>query len=293
MIDFEEELKVNNKYRDSVFCSYFNNKVRLLSLCNAILDTNYDNPDELIINRFEGIFLSHLKNDISCKLGNNYLVLIEHQTSVNENMPLRCLAYALKLIENEIPQRDKLYREPLIKFPAPKFFVLYDGNKDEPLQREMRLSDAFDGDNSSLELVVKSFNINKALNSPLLSKSIYLNEYSTFVGKVKEYLSEGLSLTRAFIKAVKYCLKNNIMKDYIEEYGKDVFEMFALEWKLEDALKANYEYGLEQGIEQGISQGIEQTIKNMLLRGKSIEAIHEFTGISTEIINKVAKTVKQ
>ena len=161
MIDFEEELKVNNKYRDSVFCSYFNNKVRLLSLCNAILDTNYDNPDELIINRFEGIFLSHLKNDISCKLGDNYLVLIEHQTSVNENMPLRCLAYALKLIENEIPQRDKLYREPLIKFPAPKFFVLYDGNKDEPLQREMRLSDAFDGDNSSLEFVVKSFNINK------------------------------------------------------------------------------------------------------------------------------------
>ena len=41
----------NMRYRDSVFRSYFNEPVRLLSLCNAVLDTNYDNPSEVNITR--------------------------------------------------------------------------------------------------------------------------------------------------------------------------------------------------------------------------------------------------
>ena len=38
------------KYKDSMFRDYFNDKVRLLSLCNALLNTNFTNPDELEIN---------------------------------------------------------------------------------------------------------------------------------------------------------------------------------------------------------------------------------------------------
>ena len=287
--ELNEFIRLSKKYRDSVFRSYFNDKVKLLSLCNAVLDTNYNNPDELIINNFEGVFLSNLKNDISCKIHDQYLVLIEHQTTINNNMPFRCLAYAVKILENEIENHQRIYREPLIKFPAPKFFVLYDGNKEEPLQRELRLSEAFGGDNSSLELVVKSFNINKRLNSPLLSKSKYLNEYSTFVGKVKEYLSEGVSLTRAFIKAVKYCLKNNIMKKFFETKGKEVFEMLALEWNLEDALNDKF----QEGIERGIEQGIEKTAMKMLQKDMNIEIIHEITNLPIERIKIIAKNLHQ
>lgn len=47
----------NSRYRDSVFRSYFNEPVRLLSLCNAVLATQYTNSDELNINILEGIFL--------------------------------------------------------------------------------------------------------------------------------------------------------------------------------------------------------------------------------------------
>ena len=51
----------NVQYRDSVFRSYFNDPVRLLSLCNAVLNTNYNNPDELNINTLEGIFFDKQK----------------------------------------------------------------------------------------------------------------------------------------------------------------------------------------------------------------------------------------
>lgn len=66
----------NSRYRDSVFRSYFNEPVRLLSLCNAILATQYTNPDELNINTLEGIFFDKQKNDISCTIDNHFLGLL-------------------------------------------------------------------------------------------------------------------------------------------------------------------------------------------------------------------------
>jgi len=114
------------------------------------------------MNTLEGIFFDNQKNDISCTIGNTFLVLVEHQTSVNENMPFRCLSYVTELLNNLVTNKKKLYNKLLIRFPAPRFVVLYDGERAEPLKREMRLSDAFGGDSSSLELVVTAYNINYA-----------------------------------------------------------------------------------------------------------------------------------
>ena len=62
----------NKKYRDTVFRDYFNEPVRLLSLCNAILGTQYSDVAELKINTLEGIFFDNQKNDISCTIGNHF-----------------------------------------------------------------------------------------------------------------------------------------------------------------------------------------------------------------------------
>lgn len=203
--------KYNAQYRDSVFRSFFNEPVRLLSLCNAVLSTNYTNPNELNINTLEGIFFDRQKNDISCTLGDTFLVLIEHQSSVNENMPFRCLSYVAELLNNLVKNKHKLYYKKLIKFPHSKFFVLYNGDKHEPLQRILRLSDAFDSDSSSLELIVTAFNINYGLPQPLLHKCPYLTDYSTLIGKVKEGIRRGLSRHDAISHAVKFCLEHGIM----------------------------------------------------------------------------------
>lgn len=125
----------SKKYRDSVFRDYFNDPVRLLSLCNAILGTRYSDVHELKINTLEGVFFDNQKNDISCRLGTTigdiFLVLVEHQTSVNDNMPFRCLSYVAELLNNLITNKKKLYHKMLIRFPAPRFVVLYDGDKAE------------------------------------------------------------------------------------------------------------------------------------------------------------------
>ena len=218
----------NAQYRDSVFRSFFNEPTRLLSLCNAVLGTDYDNPDKLEINTLEGIFFDSRKNDISCSIDNQFLVLVEHQSSVNNNMPFRFLASVTELLNKLVTDKRKLYKEQLIRFPAPKFFVLYNGNETEPVEKIMRLSDAFGGDSSSLELIVTAYNINRGANAPLLGKCPYLRDYSTLVGEVKNGLAEGLSLRNAIIRAVKFCLANGIMGDYLVEHSEEVFDMLAL-----------------------------------------------------------------
>ena len=278
----------NPRYRDSVFRSYFNEPARLLSLCNAVLDTNYTNPDELNINTLEGIFFDKQKNDISCTIDNHFLILVEHQTTVNENMPFRCLSYVTELLNNLVKNKNKLYNKGLIKFPKPKFFVLYDGDKHEPLLRKMRLSDAFDGDSDSLELVVSAFNINFGLPQPLLQKCPYLYDYSTLVGKVKEGIQLGLSRRNAISRAVKFCLDHGIMGNYLIEHSEEVFNMLALEWNMNDALQARF----EDGYEEGRYEGIEEVAVNMIRDGEPLDKIIKFTKLSLERINELANNIK-
>lgn len=269
----------NSKYRDSVFRSYFDEPIRLLSLCNAILDTNYTNPDELNINTLDGLFFDKQKNDISCTIDNHFLVLIEHQSTVNENMPFRCLSYVAELLNNLIKKKNKLYNKRLITFPKPKFFVLYDGDKYEPLLKKMRLSDAFDGNNDSLELVVTAFNINFGLPQPLLQKCPYLSDYSTLVGKVKEGIRLGLSRRDAIRRAVKFCLDHGIMGNYLVEHSEEVFNMLALEWNMNDALQARFE--------DGRNEEREAVAIKMLRKGKSFDEVQEFTDLPIQRLEQL------
>lgn len=211
-------------------------------------------------------------------------MLIEHQTSVNNNMPLRCLSYVAELMNNLVVDKDKLYHKALIQFPCPKFFVLYDGDAKEPLEREMRLSEAFDDDSSTLELVVVAYNINFGLPQPLLEKCQYLRDYSTLVGTVKEGIRLGLTRKDAISRAVKFCLDNGLMKGYLEEKSQEVFNMLALQWEQDKAIRASYEDGRDDGI--------EAIALKMIRLGKPLEDILQITDLPIERIKKLADDLK-
>lgn len=277
--------KANAKYRDSVFRSFFNDPTRLLSLCNAILETNYDDPTKLQINTLEGIFFDRQKNDISCTLDNHFLFLVEHQSSINNNMPFRFLCYVTELLNNLVKNKRNLYRENLLFFPTPKFFVLYNGDKAEPMKKIMRLSDAFKGNSSSLELIVTTFNINNNINQPLLNKCPYLNDYSVLVGKTKEGFHSGLSRHEAIISAIKFCITNGVMKDYLENHAEEVFNMLALEWDMDDALQARF----DDGIEKGLKQSQENIALKLIHMGLPFTDIQKATELPLQRINELAK----
>lgn len=90
----------NYQVRDTLFRDYFNTPERLLSLGNALLGTNYTDSSTIVINTLEGNLYNNIKNDISFLLEDHWLILIEHQSTINNNMPFRMFLYAGELYKH-------------------------------------------------------------------------------------------------------------------------------------------------------------------------------------------------
>lgn len=131
----------NRQYQDSVFVRLFSTFIdKLLSVCKALNPAITSEDIELI--KLENTLYTGIKNDISCKVENRLIFLIEHQSTVNENMPTRCLQYIGRIFEKILEMKDR-YARLLIKIPTPEFYVFYTGNENLPAIQELRLSDAF------------------------------------------------------------------------------------------------------------------------------------------------------
>jgi len=113
-------MPAKRKYKDSVFTSLFKDKKRLLELYNAIDGTSYKDPNMININTLDGVLFPNRQNDISFTIDGKLVVLIEHQSSINENMPLRFLIYISKVYEKLIDPKS-IYKHNLLKIPRPEF----------------------------------------------------------------------------------------------------------------------------------------------------------------------------
>ena len=272
------------KYRDGLFRNYFSDKRRLLGLCNALTGEDATDPEEIKINTLDGIFFGRLKNDISCIFRGKFLVIIEHQATINENMPLRILFYVSELLRQYVDeQKKKIYLERLVPLPKPQFFVLYNGRKKEVERREMRLSDAFGG-YTCLEVVVKMYNLNAGMNEDLILSDEGLNNYCTFLNLYHKFLASGMDEAHALKAAFDYCISRGIMAGYLNGIKKELASMLALEYDPELERQA----WIEEGIEQGIQQGQFAMVKNLLRAKTPIEYIIAATGWTEEEILKLA-----
>lgn len=248
----------NKKIRDTVFCRYIGTNSNLLEVFNAVKGTNYTDISKIQINTLEGSFYSSIKNDISFIHDTLIMMLIEHQTTINPNMPLRLLSYVDELFRRCIkPARKQIYSTDLIKLPAPEFYVFYDGDDASFDNKLLRLSDAFQTSSDRLELIVHVYNLATGKNEDLKKICKPLREYSIFSNYYKQLRKQGLEIDGAVSKAIRYCIKNNVMKDYLLNNESEVIDMFGFEWNEKEEREALLEAGEARGIELGKAQGIE------------------------------------
>ena len=64
----------------------FSEKDKLIELYNAIFDTDYTVDDSVDITTIEDVIFKTMKNDISFVIDGKFVLLIEHQSSINNNM---------------------------------------------------------------------------------------------------------------------------------------------------------------------------------------------------------------
>ncbi|MDR1932876.1 MAG: Rpn family recombination-promoting nuclease/putative transposase [Spirochaetales bacterium] len=237
-------------------------------------------PDvPIVINTLEDVLFKARMNDIFFEIGDKLVILIEHQSTINENMPLRLLMYIAKIYEKITGSKD-IYREKKIPLPWPVFIVLYNGTSAYPDEKILKLSDSFNDisgpglvkpDCSSLELVVRVYNINKGHNMPLIRRCKTLDGYSSFIAKVREYEETVKIRAEAMKMAIKYCIKHNILKDFLEAHASEVINMLLTEWDWDDALAVREEEGREEG-QNMVLELIDQGYTPQQIRAK-LEAI--------------------
>jgi hypothetical protein len=280
----------NRSYKDSVFSLLFNDPDTLRELYCALEGVTLPPDAPITINTLEGVLFMERVNDISFAVANKLVVILEHQSTVNPNMPLRCLLYLARLYEKIINNKD-IYKSKLVNIPRPECFVLYNGLADYPDETILKLSDAFAdiedlGFNgpADLELTVRVLNINKGHNEGLVKRCKKLDGYSDFIAKAREYERELGSREEGVQAAVKYCINHGILQEFLELHSSEVFNMLFTEWNWDDALAVRFEEGLEKGLEKGR----EEIARNALAKGMSPDIIGEITGLDIETIRNIA-----
>ena len=273
----------NLQVRDTVFCRFIGTESNLLEIFNAIRKTRYTDASKVMITTLAGSFYSNLKNDISFMLDALIMMLIEHQTTLNPNMPVRLLGYVDELFKRYIePEKRKIYSTELIKLPAPEFYVFYDGEDTSFEHKELRLSDAFKTPSDKLELVVHVYNLATGKNEDLKKICRPLREYSIFSNHYKLLRKQGLDINEAVRDTIRYCIDNDVMKNYLLHNESEVIDMFGFEWNEKEEREAL--------IEAGETRGRLNSVRELLAKGiVTIDALKASGCYSPEELAAIAK----
>jgi len=281
-------------YKDSLFRSIFGNGKAALTLYNALHGTDYREEDtEVIINTLDGVLLTPHKNDLSFLVNGRLVVLIEHQSSINKNMPFRFLYPVERLFEGRFPNKKAPFRKPLVKLPRPQFIVLYNGTEDYPNEATLRLSDAFEDvegfDDILLELVVKVYNVNEGRNTEMASRCEELKCYAYFVYRARYHeaaerkqdptLGDKAVTRNALRKAMQDCKDKGLLVDFWNNLSPEEVNMLGVEWDMDTVIEIEREDAQETER--------EKIAKNALAEGTSIEFVQKITGLDLDTIKKL------
>ena len=318
--------KTNRNYKDSVFVDLFAHditaKENFISLYNALHGTNLDTKTtEIQPVMLEQVLYMKYYNDIAMLIDGKIVILIEHQSTINQNMPFRFLEYIARIYE-KITTKDEKFGRKLVKLPIPEFYVFYNGKEDYPTESVMKLSDAFMqlGDNSELknqlentsyplEISVKVININVDKENPILKHCEALKQYSEFIEQVRYNIES--AVPEPFTTAIKEAIKKGFLSDYLNRKSTEVQNMLLAEYDYDtdiavqrkeafedgisigrnEGIAIGEERGISIGRNEGISLGAQQakleTAKSMKSEDMPVNTIARFTGLSPEEIEKL------
>ena len=311
----ESPTNENRSHKDSLFVDYFSKdrewKQHFLSLYNALHGTNLQVADTTLerVNIDQVLYKSYY-NDIAVLVDGQFILMIEHQSTVNPNMPLRLLEYIARIYGNTVDSRAKFSRH-LVPLARPEFIVFYTGNQKLPPESYLYLSDSFPNQppnaDLTLELKVKVCTIRSESPSPVVHSCTDLEQYVQFLQLVEEARAAGHKHPLKW--AIQEAVRRNILRDYLERKGGEVLSILMTEYDYatdmavlkEEAYEDGLFVGLATGREEGISIGLErgayqkalETARSLLAYGDAPEKVALCTGLPLELVQQLAQeTVK-
>lgn len=280
---WRRQKRIRRDHKSSVFSMIFNDRQRALLLYNAMSGKNYTDPDKLTIKTLENAVYLNVKNDVSF-LVDMRLYMVEHQSTINPNMPLRDLLYVARQFEGMVEDAN-IYSARMIELPTPFFVTLYNGKVPQPERKLMRLSDLYvpkvEGEEPDLELKVLQLNINPGYNEDLKEACRPLGEYMIYVEKVRCY-EKTLTLEAAVEKSIDECIEEGVLADFFTQQKKEALEMILFDVDIDKYDKVKYRDGYEDGLAEGEMKKQAVIFYNMLSDGIPRERAQRLAGLDDE-----------
>lgn len=282
--------KHNRRYKDSVFVDFFSEdrtaKANFLALYNALHGTDYQSTAILKNIRLKQVLYMSFANDVSYLVDNKIIVLAEHQSTINPNMPIRCLEYIARLYEQFYKSKEK-YSRKQVAIPTPEFYVFYNGKEPYRGDSLLKLSDSFTQthDEYALELSVKVVNINYDKTNEILKLCKPLKQYSLFVDAVRRNIA--VDKEHGFEKAIKECIQNDILREYLQRKSKEVLNMLIGEYDYDTDIAVQREESFDMGRLEGSLQAKLETARLMKQANCEIPFIAKMTGLTQAEVESI------
>ena len=287
-------------YKDSVFTDLFGSdrdgKKNFLELYNALSGNNFK-LGEVHLERkvIEQTLYKTFNNDVSWEINGKLIVLVEHQSTVNENMPFRCLEYVTRIYEGIVPVNVR-YQEKVFKIPNPDFYVVYVGKKAIPQEQELRLSDAFyEKDGSKLELVVKVKNCSDYMNLPVSNNCDILREYCRFIEIVEQTYSRHFP-KRSIRRAIEIAKDEDILTEYLDRKSREVINMLCAKYDYKMDIAVKQEEARAEGKQAGILEGQQkkavEDAERAIKLGLTVEQVAAITSLSEDKILELKEMIE-
>lgn len=124
-----------------------------------------------------------------------------------------------------------VYSSAPLKIPTPHFVVFYNGEREEPERRILKLSDLFElkAAHPELELQVTVLNINFGHNGKLLESCPLLKEYMLYVERVRNY-TKIMGLNRGVEQAVGECIEEGILAEFLSNWKAEAIAVSIFEY---------------------------------------------------------------
>lgn len=193
---------INRTYKSTVFIMLFEDKKNLLELYNAVSGKHYQNPELPEI---------------------NFLFYISSEYSV-------------------MTREANIYSTQVVRIPPPKFIIFYNGEKEQPERKILKLSDMYTVQEGEicLELTAVMLNINQGFNEKLKETCKTLGDYAEYTGRVRKYARK-MGLPDAVERAITECIQEGIMREFLEKNRAEVTYMSIFEYDQERHLRQERE----------------------------------------------------
>lgn len=237
------------------------------------------------------IFTNIQINDLGILVRDKLIILVEAQSIWTLNILPRTLEYLSEIYNRYIQKTNQnIYGTKKVRLPRPELYVVYTGkNKINKNIISLR-KDFFNDETYPIDVEIKVITLKNATN--------VIKDYIKFT-KILDKNNKKLGYTKeSIIETIESCVKRKILKDYLNEYKMEVYNImtsiYDQEYATEMYGREQYAEGKEEGIKEGERKGIEKgkiSILTDMVKDKvlSIKEAAKMIGMTQKEFLKIAK----